>query len=132
MSQENIDLSYRYGVALNAREVPEGLLGPGFVMVNASTAVTDGTYHGAAGVIQWTRDLFETLEADSRFLIERIEVDEDDFVVATVGIDGTGARSGMPVRFRWSAVFWCSAGKLTRVVGYLQLSEALKAVGLEK
>ena len=55
MSQENVDLVYRYGEALNARKIPDGLLAPGFVMVNAETAVTDGTFHGAAGVIQWTR-----------------------------------------------------------------------------
>jgi ketosteroid isomerase-like protein len=125
-----VDLAYRYGVALNAREIPEGLLAPGFVMVNASTAVTDGTYRGASGVIQWTRDIFETLDADSYFFIKRIEADEDGYVVAAVGINGTGARSGVPVQFSWSAVFWCSEGKLARVVGYLQLSEALEAVGL--
>jgi ketosteroid isomerase-like protein len=131
MSRENLELVNRYVVALNEREVPDDLLAPGFVMVNASTAVTDGTYHGASGVIQWTRDIFETLDADSRLLIERIEAEEDDHVVATVRIDGTGARSEMPFQFRWSTVFSCSEGKLTRVVGYLQLSEALEAVGLE-
>jgi hypothetical protein len=49
----------------------------------------------------------------------------------TPDIDGTGARSEMPFQFRWSAVFSCGEGKLTRVVGYLQLSEALEAVGLQ-
>ena len=43
-------LAYRYGDALNARDVPDGLLAPGFVMVNADTAVTDGTFNGAEGV----------------------------------------------------------------------------------
>src|SRR6478735_4692150 len=108
MSRENVELVYRYGDALNAREVPDGLLAPGFVMVNADTAVTDGTFHGAEGVIQWTRDIL-------------------DFVVATVGIEGTAEQSRMPVAFRWAAAFWCSDGCLTRVVGYLQLREALKA-----
>jgi hypothetical protein len=117
MSQENVDLAYRYGVALNSREVPEDLLVPGFVMVNASTAVTDGTYHGAPGVIKWTRDIFEALDADSRFLIKKIEANEDGYVVATVGINGTGARSEVPIQFSWSAVFWCSEGKLTTCPG---------------
>ena len=51
MSQGNVEIVYRYGAALNAREVPEGLLASDFVMVNATTAVTDKTYHGAAGVL---------------------------------------------------------------------------------
>jgi ketosteroid isomerase-like protein len=130
MSQENVELAYRYGDALNAREVPDGLLATDFVMVNADTAVTDGTFHGADGVIRWTRDILDLVEEDSPFFIERIVADDDDFVVATVAIEGTAERSKMPIAFRWVAAFWCSDGRLTRVVGYLQLSEALKAVGL--
>jgi hypothetical protein len=131
MSQENVEIVYRYGDALNAREVPDGLLAPGFVMVNAATAVTDGAFHGAAGVIEWTRDILDMLEEDSPFSIDRIVAHEDDFVVATVRIAGTAVRSRVPVAFRWAAAFWCSDHRLTRVVGYLELGEALKAVGLE-
>ena len=61
-----MDLAYSYGAALNAREVPEGLLAPGFFMVNASTAVTDKTYHGAPGVVGWARDMFEPFDAHAR------------------------------------------------------------------
>jgi hypothetical protein len=50
MSQENVKVVHRYAAALNAREVPEELLAPDFVMVNATTAVTDKTYRGRAGV----------------------------------------------------------------------------------
>jgi hypothetical protein len=132
MSQENVALAYRYGDALNAREVPDGLLAPGFVMENAVTAVTDGTFRGPDGVIDWTRDILDFLEEESPFFVERIEADGDSFVVATVGIAGTAEQSKMPVEFRWAAAFWCSEGRLTRVVGFLQLSEALKAVGLEE
>src|SRR5690348_16187002 len=100
MSQENIDLVYRYGDALNAREVPDGLLAPGFVMVNVVTAVTDGSFHGAAGVIDWTRDILDVVEEERPFFVERILADEDDFVVATVGIQGTAEQSRVPVAFR--------------------------------
>jgi hypothetical protein len=48
MSRQVVDLAYRYGAALNARQVPEGLLAADFVIVNASTAVTDKTYDGAS------------------------------------------------------------------------------------
>ena len=130
MSQENVALAYRYGDALNARKVPDGLLAPGFVMVNAATAVTDGTFHGPEGVIRWTRDILDLVEEESPFSIEKIVADQDDFVVATVRIEGTARRSQVPIVFHWAAAFWCDAGRLTRVVGYLQLEEALEAVGL--
>jgi hypothetical protein len=130
MSQENVDLVYRYGDALNAREVPDGLLAPGFVMVNADTAVTDGTFRGAEGVIRWTRDILDLVEEDSPFFIQEIVAHRDDFVVATVGIEGTAEKSRMPIAFRWAAAFWCSDGRLERVAGFLELREALEAVGL--
>ena len=132
MSEENVKLAYRYGDALNARDVPDGLLAPGFVMVNADTAVTDGTFHGADGVIKWTRDFLDLLEEKSPFFIEEIVAHQGDFVVATVAIEGTTERSKMPITFRWAAAFWCSDGRLTRVVGYLRVRDALKAVGLEQ
>src|SRR4051812_46642203 len=119
MSQENVEIVYRYGDALNARRVPDGLLAPGFVMVNAETAVTDGAFHGATGVIQWTRDFLDVLLEASPFFIERIEAHQDDFVIALVGVEGTAEQSRMPFVFRWAAAFWCSSGQLTRVVGYL-------------
>jgi hypothetical protein len=73
-----VDLAYRYGVALNAREVPDDLLAPGFFMVNAETAVTDKTYYGAAGVIEWIRDLFEVWDASARFEIFRVVADGEE------------------------------------------------------
>src|SRR3954467_131911 len=131
MSQENVQLVYRYGAALNAREIPEGLLAPDFVMVNATTAVTDKTYHGAADVVEWKNEIFEAFGAGARFEIKRVVADEDDFVVATVRLSGSGAGSGAPPDLCWAAVFWCRAGSLARVVGYLTRAEALEAVGLK-
>ena len=132
MSRENVDLAYRYGAALNAREIPEELLASDFVMVNATTAVTDKTYHGAAGVLGWKKDLFEAFDAGALLEIKRIVADDDDFVVATVRVSGTGAGSGAPLDLRWAAVFWCRTGRLARVVGYLTRAEALRAVGLDE
>jgi ketosteroid isomerase-like protein len=132
VSQENVELAYRYGEALNAREIPDGLLAPDFVMVNAETAVTDKSYQGASGVIEWTIDIFEAFDTTARFEIEQVVADSDEFVVTLNRIAGVGARSSAPLLFRWAAVFWVREGKLARVVGYLRRGEALKAVGLEE
>jgi ketosteroid isomerase-like protein len=99
--------------------------------VNASTAVSDKTYHGADGVIEWTSELFEAFDPPPRFEIRRVVADGADFVVATVRLHGTAARSGAPLDMRWAAVFWCRDGRISRVVGYLTREEALRAVGLE-
>jgi ketosteroid isomerase-like protein len=130
MSQENVELVDRFVVALNERAIPDDLLAPEFLMVNAETAVTGGSFHGASGVIQWTHDIFDPMDADACLSVEQIVAAEGDFVVAAVGLTGKGARFGLPVDFRWAAVFTCSEGKLTRVAGYLQLGEALEAAGL--
>lgn len=132
MSRANVELAHRYEAALNARKVPDGLLASDFVMVNAETAVTDKSYHGAAGVIEWTKDIFEAFASGARFEIERVVAEGDDFVVAVCRIGGVGARSGVPLLLRWATVFWIRDGKLARVAGYMRRREALEAVGLEE
>lgn len=49
MSHENVDLFLRVADAINAREVPDALIAPDFHIENIVTAVSDKTYHGAAG-----------------------------------------------------------------------------------
>ena len=130
MSRMNVALAYRYGAALNERSIPDGLLAPGFQMVNAATAVTDKTYAGADGVLEWTVDIFGAFDPQARFEIEQVVAEGEDFVVTMNRIDGKGASSGAPLVFRWPAVFHCAGGQLTSVVGYLRRREALEAVGL--
>jgi ketosteroid isomerase-like protein len=136
MSQENIDLHERGIEAVNARvfsdELAAETLAAGFRIENAATAVTDKTYHGAEGIREWVRDIFEGLDEDARYETEEILADGEDFVVARVRLVGHGARSGAPVELRWVAVTWYEGGKATRSVGYLRRREALKAVGLEE
>ncbi|HEX5224035.1 MAG TPA: hypothetical protein VFW29_02785 [Solirubrobacteraceae bacterium] len=44
MSQENVELAHRFSDALNAREVPDDLLAPDFVLTNAETIVSGGPF----------------------------------------------------------------------------------------
>jgi ketosteroid isomerase-like protein len=136
MSQENIELFERSTAALNPGEFSDELaaefLAPGYHIENASTALFDKTYHGVDGVREWIADIFEGLDANSRFETEEIIADGDDFVVARVRLVGHGANSGAPVTIRWMAVAWYEGGKATRGVGYVHRREALKAVGLEE
>ena len=132
MSQRNIDLHRRLAAAINAREVPEELLAPGFRMENHVTAAVGETYYGAAGWREWMSDLFEVLGEEARYETEEIIADGDDFVVTTLRIFGRSAHSGMPLVFCLSSVVWFHDGKATRAVAYASSREALEAVGLHE
>jgi ketosteroid isomerase-like protein len=132
MSELNIELHRRGAEAANAREVPEEILASDFRLENRVTAVTDNTYHGASGWREWMSDLFDVFAEGARYGIEEVLAAGEDFVVATFCIDGRGARSGMPLAFRWASVTWFRDGKATRAVGYATRAEALAAVGLDE
>jgi SnoaL-like domain len=105
-------------------------LAPGFRIENASTALFDKTYYGVDGIREWIADIFEGLDANSRFETEEIIADGEDFVVARVRLVGHGANSGAPVTLRWMTVVWYEGAKMTRGVGYVHRREALEAAGL--
>jgi len=130
MSSSNIAVHDRVVEAVNAREVPDDVLAPGFRMENRASAVTDYTYHGARGFGEWMGDLFESFAEGARYGVEEILAVGDDFVVARFFVLGRGASSGKPLEFRWTGVTWFRGGKATRAIGYTSGPEALAAVGL--
>jgi hypothetical protein len=126
----NLELHERLVEAVKAREVPVDLLAPGFRLENHATAVTDYTYHGARGWREWTSDLLEVFAKGALYDVEEIIAVGDDYVAADFSILGRGARSMMPLEFRWAGVTWFRRGKAIRTIGYAHRSEALRAVGL--
>ena len=135
MSQEAVELFRRLMETVNVPE-PEAviapLVAPNFRIENTATAVTDKTYHGVAGCLEWRNDLPEGFAEGVRFEVEAIITDGDDFVVGRVALVGTGARSGAPLHLRWVTVAWFQDGKATRIVGYANRHQALEAVGLRE
>jgi ketosteroid isomerase-like protein len=138
--QENVETARnameRFIATVNVAHGDESLLAPmlapGFRIDNIVTAVTDKTYLGAAGCIEWYDDTADAFAEGVRCEIEAIIADRDDFVVARLAFVGTGARSGAPLRMPWIGVTWLQDGKLARCAGYANRHEALKAVGLEE
>jgi hypothetical protein len=129
--QRNMDAHRLVVEAVNAREVPEALLAPGFHMENRLSAVTDYEYHGATGFADWMNDIFEVFVEDARYEVEEVIAAGEDFVAAMFCITGRGAGSQTPLAFRWAGVTWFRNGRATRAVGYPSRSEALKAVNVE-
>lgn len=136
MSEQHVELFRRIIDAANLPDdeiagVLEALLVPGARMDNATTAVTDRTYYGVEGCLQWRADLAEGFAPDVRFEVEEIVAEGDGFIVGREALSGTGAASGAPLRLRWITVMWFEDGRMSRTVGYNTRREALRAVGLE-
>ena len=131
IAQRNIELHDRLVRATNAREVPAEMLAPGFRLENRVTAVTDNTYRGAEGWREWMSDLFDVFADGAHYELEEVIAAGRDYVAALMCVSGHGARSGLPISFRWAGVTWLRGEKVMRVIGYATREDALRAVGLQ-
>jgi ketosteroid isomerase-like protein len=135
MSRENVETFRRIIDAANLPTeeiagVLTPLLVPGLRMDNATTAVTDKTYYGVQGCLEWRADLADGFAPGVRHEVEEILADTDDFVVGRQVLTGIGASSGAPLRLRWVTVMWFEDGRASRTVGYNTRKEAFRALGL--
>jgi ketosteroid isomerase-like protein len=127
MSEENVELLHRLVDAVNADTLPRDLLTPDFEVRNATTAVTDATYHGYEGALQWRSDMFDVVE-EGRYQVDEILATGSDYVVIANRIVGRGRLSGAPVNLRWASVLRFREGQIARAEGYNSRREALEAV----
>lgn len=111
--------------AIDARNVPEHLLAPGFRMESHMSSVTDYSYHGAMGLRDWMNDVFEVFADDARFEVQEIVAVGHDHVVARFCISGHGGRSQMPLELRWVGVTWFRDGRAIRAAGFTSCAEAM-------
>ena len=129
MAEEHLELLERLAQAVNDAEIPDDLVAPDFLIENAVTAVTDKTYHGREGALQWRNDFFEVLGEGARYE-QRVDKATPEFAVIRCRITGEGSASGAPFDFRWMAVVWFRDGRIARAAGFNSREEALRAVGL--
>src|SRR5581483_6514922 len=104
VSRRNLEAHERAVAAVNAREVPEGLLAPDFRMENRVSAATDYVYRGERGWREWLSDLFESFADGACYAVEEIVAAGEDFVAARFLLSGTGARTHEPLELRWVGV----------------------------
>ena len=128
MSEENVEMLRRLVDGINADEMPRELLTPDFEVKNATTAVTDATYHGYDGALGWRKDLFDVVD-EGRFEIDEILATGPDYVVMANHFGGRGRLSGAPVVLRWASIIWFRDGRIARAEGYNTRHAALEAVG---
>lgn len=127
MSEGNVELLRRLVDAINADSVPRDLLTDDFELKNATTAVTDATYHGYDGALKWRSDLLDVVE-EGRFVVHEILATGPDYVAIANGVVGRGRLSGAPVELRWASVLWFREGRVARAEGYNTRHAALEAV----
>jgi ketosteroid isomerase-like protein len=129
VSEENIELVRRLAEAINTGDLPRDMVTEDFELKNATTAVTDATYHGYEGGLKWRQDMFDVVD-DARYEVDEVLAAHDDYVVVANHLAGRGSSSGAPVDLRWASVFWFREGKIARVAGFNSRRAALEAVGL--
>jgi ketosteroid isomerase-like protein len=129
MNVEHHQAVQRLVEGVNTGDVPRDVLTDDCELRNATTAVTDATYHGYEGGLKWRQDFFDVVE-DGHFEAGEVLAEGDDYLVITNSISGRGSSSGAPVDLRWTSVFWFRDGKICRAIGYNRRREALEAVGL--
>jgi ketosteroid isomerase-like protein len=128
VSAQNLELVRRLAEAVNTADVPREILTEDFELTNATTAVTDATYHGYDGALKWRQDFFDVVE-DAHYEVDEILAEEDDYVVIANHLTGHGSSSGAPVDLRWFSAFWFRDGKIARIAGFNSRRAALEAVG---
>jgi ketosteroid isomerase-like protein len=128
MSQENVELVYRFGDAFNRRDLDAFVaLTDDDVEVVPRMVSMEGSYHGHDGIRHWWENLFEVWPD---LAIEVVEVrDFGDSTLAAMRTHGHGAGSDIP----WDETVWQVArwrrGKCVWWRNFDTRAEALEAVG---
>jgi SnoaL-like domain len=101
-----------------------------FELESPFSSVIGEPYRGYAGLEQWARDLDEQFAEWSIGLDDIRQVGDQVITIATV--DARGRASDITLQFRSASVFdFGSDDRIACVRIYLDVDEALKAVGLE-
>jgi ketosteroid isomerase-like protein len=133
MSQENVEIVRALVDHWNAgvRSVVTEYFDPAVELESPFSSVSGEPYRGHAGIEQWVRDV------DEQFAEWQIDLDDvrevGNIVIAIASIQGRGRASGIAFQFS-PAIVACfgSDDRITRARIYLDVNEALEAVGLSE
>jgi ketosteroid isomerase-like protein len=130
MSQENVEVATQAIEAFNGSDVDAFavLTTPDFEWSPSMVAVEGETFRGREGIERYFRSLDNAWE---QFQIHRNRFCEaEDLVVMLFRLEGRGMGSGVPVDSSLGMVFDFRGGMISRIRGYLDHTEALRAAGL--
>jgi ketosteroid isomerase-like protein len=130
MSQENVERVRRGYKALNRGELHPESFGAEFEIVEPPEQPGAETRHGPKGVSDSMTALSEAFD-DLQYHPERF-IESGDKVVALLRVRGRGKGSGVVVESKVAHVWTLQGRKFVRVEVYMDIDEALEAVGLKE
>jgi ketosteroid isomerase-like protein len=126
----NVEVASQAIEAFNARDVDTfaALTTMDFQWSPLMLAIEGTTFRGREGIASYFRSLENAWE---RFHIHLGRLrDAEDLVVMLGRLEGRGVGSGVPVDAALGMVFDLRGGMISRIRGYLDHAEALRAAGL--
>ncbi len=135
MSQENVATVHaiveRWNAGVRDADAIVAYFDPAIELVSPFSSVVGEPYRGHAGIVEWTRDV------DEQFSEWRLGLDDTreigNAVLTWGSVHARGRASGVIVDFSAATIADFGAdGRMTRLRIYLDLSEALAALGLEE
>jgi ketosteroid isomerase-like protein len=132
VSRANVDVATQAIDAFNERNVEAfaGFTTPDFEWSPSMVAIEGQTYRGREGIDTYFGNLKNAWE---EFQVLRDEFrDLGDLVVMLGRLQGRGKGSGVPVDSSLGMVFDFRGGTISRIRGYLDHAEALRAAGLSE
>jgi ketosteroid isomerase-like protein len=132
MSQENVEVATQAIDAFNGSDVDAftTLTTPDFEWSPSMVAIEGTIFRGREGIERYFRSLRGAWE---KFHIHRHRFrDAEDLVVMLGRLEGHGMGSGVPVHASLGMVFDFRGGMISRIRGYLDHAEALRAAGLSE
>jgi ketosteroid isomerase-like protein len=133
VSQGNVEIVRRCYELLDELDLTAlaELLTPNFELDLSRNIFNPNVYFGRTGLEKYVSDVDDVWEKLRIVPTELVAAGDD--VVAAITIRGKGKGSGVEVEMRAFNIWTLSDAKVVRVVGgYLDRSEALKAVGLQE
>jgi ketosteroid isomerase-like protein len=132
MAQDDVDVATHAIEAFNRRDVDAfALLTTSDFEWSPSMVAIEGTvFHGREGIDRY----FESLKnAWGQFHIHRGRFCHGDGLVVMLGrLEGRGVGSGVPVDASLGMVFDLRGGMISRIRGFLDHAEAMRAAGLSE
>ena len=130
MSTDNVEIATRAIEAFNGRDVDAfaALTTPDFEWSPSMVAVEGETFRRREGIDRYFRSLQVAWE---QFQIRRDRFREAESLVVMLGrLEARGMGSGVPVDASLGMVFDIRDGMISRIRGYLDHAEAVRAAGL--
>jgi ketosteroid isomerase-like protein len=130
MSEDNVEVATQAISAFNGSDVATfaALTTPDFEWSPSMVAIEGETFLGREGIETYFGSLNDAWE---KFHIHRDRFrDSADLVVMLGRLEGRGKLSGVPVDASLGMVFDFRDGAISRIRGYLDHTEALRAAGL--